>query len=625
MVDAELSQYISDWSHDTWALRALFGETGFPRLESARRQVQRDRRTIVLCVYENFFARAGGLFAVARLLPKTLQQQGEKVLVLSPFHAALATAPAKPSATPGTSPSPLRPCPEASETSVRFAQTRVPLTLWEHTLDGVRWVLFEAPDYFQARGGPKGNIPYDYTSPEHPQAPSRLDADSLFASVAVPHVLAALGSTDDLVIHAQDWQMAATALTVKQALLDGVLHSAAVVLSSHNPYDCGLPPGKLGLITSISGRVDNRYWPTLRQIAGEDDPPPVRRDTFYECMLPLLDAPLATVSKSFARELTTHPVHTAFFANHLQEVFRRQGIVGVDNGLFLDAGTRAYSPDAADEARRGSVAAILQQKEQKRRHLLENFAGYLPENVRGGLDAGLGRSLADLPPEVPVFMMFGRTDPAQKGFDVLARAVERIEPGRAKFIFALESPGKVERWVADLDRLAAERKGDVVFIPDRMTKGYLDTMAGATYCVMPSLYEPFGAATEPYLKGTPVVACATGGLLQQVRDYHLDPATATGLLYEADFSSLDPADVPAYWCQLLGASDPEIRRANPVYELLVASLNDALLDAMAIFSQRPECYGRMLANLHDQAVAFSWDNAADEYRLLYDTATGQVR
>ncbi|NLF68132.1 MAG: glycogen synthase [Candidatus Anammoximicrobium sp.] len=618
MVDPELSQSVSGWSHDPWALQALFGETDGARLASGRRAVQKDRRTIVLCAYENFFARAGGLFQVARLLPKTLQQHGERVLVLSPFHAALATAPARPSESPGAAPSPLQPCRETGETSVRFANTRVPLKLWEHTLDGVRWVLFEAPDYFRARGGPKGKIPYDYTGPDHPQAPSRLDVDSLFASAAVPSVLAALGLTEDLVIHAQDWQLAATALTVKQALLDNVLHSASVVLSSHNPYDRVLPPGKLGLIT---GRVHERFWPTLRQTPRRDGTLPVRRDTFYECMLPLLDAPVATVSKSFARELTVHPVQTAFFASHLQDVFRRQGVVGVDNGLFLDANAGPFSAAAVDEARRGNVAAILREKEDKRQVLLQHFAGYLQESARGELNAGPGRSLADLPPEVPVFMMFGRMDPGQKGFDVLARAVERIEPGRAKFIFALESPGGVERWVADLAQLASERQGDVTFIPDRMTDGYFDTMAGATYCVMPSLYEPFGAATEPYVQGTPVVACATGGLLQQVRNYRHDRASATGLLYDADLSSLAPADVAAHWRELLVAADPETRQANPVYRQLVEGLTDALLEAIAIFSQRPECYGRLLANLYGQALAFSWDHAADEYRLLYDCAT----
>ncbi len=116
-------------------------------------------------------------------------------------------------------------------------------------------------------------------------------------------------------------------------------------------------------------------------------------------------------------------------------------------------------------------------------------------------------------------MMFGRMDPAQKGFDILARAAERFLPGQAKFIFALEAAGGVVPFVEDLTRLTQTRVGDVVFIPDRMTRGYLDTMAGATYCVMPSIYEPFGAATEPMVQGTPVVGNPTGGLLQQINDF----------------------------------------------------------------------------------------------------------
>ncbi len=98
MVAPEISKYLSNWKHDPWAMRALFDETEFSSLETSRRQVRKDRRTIAVCFYENFFGRAGGLFAVARFSPKTLQQRGEKVLVLSLFHANLATAPSKPSA-----------------------------------------------------------------------------------------------------------------------------------------------------------------------------------------------------------------------------------------------------------------------------------------------------------------------------------------------------------------------------------------------------------------------------------------------------------------------------------------------------------------------------------------------
>jgi hypothetical protein len=70
-----------------------------------------------------------------------------------------------------------------------------------------------------------------------------------------------------------------------------------------------------------------------------------------------------------------------------------------------------------------------------------------------------------------------------------------------------------------LKALAEERAGDVKVFPFRMARGFLELMRGSTYLVMASLYEPFGAATEGYAKGTPVVARATGGLVQQVAPY----------------------------------------------------------------------------------------------------------
>jgi glycogen synthase len=302
-------------------------------------------------------------------------------------------------------------------------------------------------------------------------------------------------------------------------------------------------------------------------------------------------------------------------------VFQRQQIVGIDNGLFLKADVPAFSDAAVSRAKQGDPQEILEEKEEKRRVLLEHFLEYLPTNVCGGLDDGQGGAFRALSPSVPIFMMFGRMDPAQKGFDVLARAVERIAPGRAKFIFALEAVGGIEPFVDDLRQLATRRSGDVVFIPDRMKKGYLETMAGVSFCVMPSLYEPFGAATEPYLKGTPVVAHATGGLLQQVLDYNADPQRGTGILYRPRYAPADLQEWELAWHELLDCADPEERQANPLYESLVESLTEALQQAMSLFSQTVPEYGRMLANLHDQALRFAWDTAAAEYDALFDTAT----
>ena len=614
MADPEFTENLARWHRDPWALQALFSEAELARLDALRRTVRKDNRTVVFCVYENQFAKAGGLFAVASHLPRAIQQHHGSALVLSPLHTKLSTAPPKPE---GSSPDgPLSPC---GRTAVPFGDAVVDVTLWQQDLGGVRWVLFEAAGFFEAGGGPKGNIPYDFTSPDGSPATPRLDVDSLFAAAAVPHILKQLGVSDDVVIHIQDWQFVATALTAKLAMLEGILNSAAVLLTSHNPYDSSLAADQLSLITS---RVEDRQWPSLRTSGSDGLAAPSRRETFYECMIPLLDAPLSTVSKCFARDLTSHPIQTVHFADHLQEVFHRQGVVGVDNGLFFAVTTRAFSESAISQAKRGRTDEILKEKKDKRRLLIDHLREYLPDSACGSLDDGSGGSLDGLPESVPIFMMFGRMDPAQKGFDLLARAVEKIDRGAAKFIFALEAAGGVRLFIEDLRRLAEDRQGDVVFVSDRMETGYLETMAAASFCVMPSLHEPFGAATEPYLKGTPVVAHATGGLLQQVKDYRHEPDQATGFLYRADCSGPVAEQLGRYWDELLDCTDPEKRKANPLYSSLIDALAGALQEAINVYSQQPNCYGRMLANLHDQATRFSWDTAADEYSALYDLATG---
>ena len=616
MADPEFLEKLARWHRDPWALQALFSGEELTKLDALRRGVRKDNRTIVFCVYENQFAKAGGLFAVASHLPRAIQRHYGRVLVLSPLHTKLSTAPPKPEG-PSTN-SPLSPC---GRTAVPFGDTVVDVTLWQQELRGVRWVLFEAAGFFEAGGGPNGNIPYDFTNPDGSPATPRLDVDSLFAAAAVPHILKQLELSDDIVLHIQDWQFVATALTLRLAMLEGILNSVTVVLTSHNPYDSGLAAERLSLITT---RVADQHWPSLRTSGSEDPQTPLRRDTFYECMIPLLDAPLSTVSKCFAHDLTSHPIQTVHFADHLQEVFRRQGVVGVDNGLFIAVTTPAFSDSAIGQAKRGQTDEILKEKKDKRKLLIDHLDDYLPASACGSLDDGNGGGLDGLPESVPIFMMFGRMDPAQKGFDTLARAVEKIDRGAAKFIFALEAAGGVQRFIEDLRRLAEARRGDVVFISDRMERGYLETMAGASFCVMPSLHEPFGAATEPYLKGTPVVAHATGGLLQQVKDYRRDPDWATGFLYEANCSGPVAEQLGRYWDELLDCTDPEERKANPLYLSLVEALAGALREAISLYSDQPDRYGRMLANLHDKATQFSWDTAADEYNGLYDVATGQI-
>jgi glycogen synthase len=149
---------------------------------------------------------------------------------------------------------------------------------------------------------------------------------------------------------------------------------------------------------------------------------------------------------------------------------------------------------------------------------------------------------------------------------------------------------------------------------------YFQVMAGATYCVMPSLHEPFGAATEPYLMGTPVVAHATGGLLQQVTDYGRHPEQATGLLFRDNFAG-SPREQGRQWRQIQLETNPAARMHSALYVSLVNGLAAALQQARDLYRDRPEDYGRMLSRLYDQARKFTWEKAAAEYSAIYDVAS----
>jgi glycosyltransferase involved in cell wall biosynthesis len=330
-------------------------------------------------------------------------------------------------------------------------------------------------------------------------------------------------------------------------------------------------------------------------------------------MIPLTDAPLSTVSPGFAAELTSDPLQTDHFAAHLQKVFRSQGVVGVDNPLF-GAARCPFSEAALDAFATGSVRPLLAEKSAKRRDMLRVLEEYQDSRILGRLTGDDGRPFTTLASDVPVFLMFGRMDPAQKGFDLLARAIEGFRPGQAKFILTPNIVGDAGPWLEDLRNLAEKREGDVAVYPFRVEKGYMEAIGGASFAIMPSLYEPFGAATEAYLAGTPVVARATGGLTGQVVDYRSDPKNATGILFR------EKLPLGSSWPALMNAATPRERVTIPLYAMMAEALYDALREAEGLWRKNSRAYAGMLANLYPKAAGFSPGKAAAGYRALYDTA-----
>ena len=572
----------NNWNRNASALGNFFYPDEIKKLETARRAVRPGQGTIAYCTYENPFARSGGIYAVAENYSRVLRKQHPDVVLLSPFHTRLENAPKTTDLN------------KVTHCSVPFNSEIVETTLVEYVGNDNRWILFQADGFFEAEGGKNGSDPYAH------QDKTALLRDGLFASAAIPCVLAALKRKSNVVVHVQDWQLATTALTVKLALLADRLTSAVVVLTSHNPYDHPLPEKALLSIT-------DRHYKGVEPI-----------HTVYQCMMPLTDAPVATVSRTFAEELTSDPLQTGHFADHLQDIFLNHGVIGIDNGLFGKR-TPPFSEHATSESLAGNPRPILAEKRAKRKTMLRVLEDYQHPEIMGHLDGGEGRPLSDLPDDIPVFLMFGRLDPGQKGFDVFTNAIKNMLPGTARFVLTPIIVSETTKFREDLVELAETRNGDVVVYPFRMEKGYMETMAGATYAIMPSFYEPFGGATEPYLQGTPVLARATGGLVQQIVDITINQEHGTGILYK---EKLDPSSHPGNdWNTLLAIQETADRLRVPLYGSMVTALNGALTMAGEIYCKEPKAYGRMLANGYKQALEFSWERAVEEYLAVYNLAS----
>ena len=115
--------------------------------------------------------------------------------------------------------------------------------------------------------------------------------------------------------------------------------------------------------------------------------------------------------------------------------------------------------------------------------------------------------------------------------------------------------------------------------------------------------------------GTPVVARSTGGLVDQVNDYRVKPATATGLLFR------EKLPLGSSWPSIINAPTPEARVGIPLYAMMAEALFEALQQAASIWRDDGGAYAQMLVNLFAKATEFSGSASAEGYQRLYDTAS----
>ncbi len=527
--------------------------------------------TIVFVSFENEYAPVGGLAAVMKLLPPEVSRWCETILITPCFQNM-----------------------ERTELAIREGQIAdtgmtgrvfhngifhdIRLLKARPAKDRPAYAIYlvKADRFFLA-----GENPYIDT-----WRPDALFSDAHFLCKSVPVVLGLLSSIikPPYKVCLQDWE---TALVVESMKL-GPLTECYLTL--HNVYD-----------TDLRG-----------------DP---RGQTVLQHCIPLMQG-ISAVSEQYAIELTTDVLQRDCLAEKLQPLFTSKSIVGINNGNFVPLSFPGNARCVED------IMAIKRDARQEFTRLLRTRDDIAP---RWGNKVDLA---AD---DKPIFLVFGRDDPKQKGFEVAAAAayrfLHRAGKGAGYFIFApIPGPHGLDG-IAYLEGLCAEFPDNAMVFPSRLSAGYQELQRAASYIVMPSYYEPFGAANEGYASGVPVIARATGGLIQQVcpansgdlpdhiaaivHHYHGNALSKpTGFLYREHPST----ETEMNWKYLLSTKFGErrpiqepVNKLNPVFWSMVDELARVLDDASRLYTDNKEGYCILILNGIALFSEFSWEKSARQY------------
>ena len=580
-------------------------------------------KQLLLVAYETRYARCGGITAVMNHLPGHLRTAaGVATAVMTPLHHRI-------SETRGLR---LRP---VGAVTVPFFGDPVAVTIGRHD-DRWPWYFLDASGYRlpESRRCSPGDErffsgakhPYDVGTHAAEQA-AILRRDALFFGAAVARALRELGADTDWTLLMQDWQAASAALALAGPNRS---NGRRLYLTLHNSYDSGpVTPEDLRAVG----------------IHPDDVPAPANRVTMLGRAIPLLDPPLFTVSEQFARDLTEDVLQAHIMADHLQEDLRPPNVIGVNNGPFASLAV-PEDPELA-HARQGRYEPLRKWKSRQKAAGVAALERFVPDEHR----PAWGRiarftAMARARTDMPWFVLAGRDDPRQKGYDVAAEAIRLFlrRPGndaKAQFLF-FPIPGDEGReGLLFLRTLADEYPANILVLPFIFQEGYVAALQASAYGVMPSFYEPFGMANEFYLNGAVAIGRATGGLLQQIvplpslpsftpdvarrsSRWHRPAAAATGLLYR------EPGDIPDVvrgWQAFNAAgylSRPDRdrlaeRRAHRLFLEMAGALERTLADAIEIYhrpadaSGRPPYFALLVEGIAHIQQNFSWERAAAQY------------
>ncbi|HET6439075.1 MAG TPA: glycogen synthase GlgA [Anaeromyxobacter sp.] len=466
------------------------------------------------------FAKSGGLADVAGALPKALKRRGIDVRVVMPLYAGI------------------------DWNALERLEGVVPVPMWWGTARGGlrmgRLPGSDVPVYFLEYHR-YFDRPFLYGPPEEGYG-DNLERFT-FLSRGALELCRVLNFTPD-VIHAHDWQAALAPVYVNTVEWGGPLHGAGTVYTIHNLAYQGVTDGQALFITGLG---PEHYH------AGEFE---------HFGALNLMKAAIrhanliTTVSPGYAREIQTSEYGCGLDG----ELRARSGdLFGVLNGIDTEEwnpATDRHLPHRFSAADAGGKEAV--------KLAVQHQLGL-------AVDAG-----------VPLFAAIGRLVD-QKGFDVLAHAMERLLSWRMQFVLLATGDREAEHHFAWLSSRHRERFRAVLHFDNGLAHRLY---AASDFVVVPSRFEPCGLTQLYGLRyGALPIVRATGGLRDTVQSYREWSGEGTGFVFD---------------------------------HLTPEALANTIGWALSTFYDRPEHLERMRRRAMEQD--FSWGPPAEAYERLYREA-----
>lgn len=580
MFDHYFTLKLNSWIPLRRSLYNFFSAHEVEKLSRILSNFDLTRRTIALLSFENHYATLGGLGTVMRHLPLALKNAGEKPVLLSPLYQKI----------PAVSQA-------LKAKKIQRVSDDLPVVIGQHVAQLSCWkdITLEYPAFYIGVAGyfSAAHHPYDYSDP------TQIAADALAFGCAVPSALSMLGYKEHVVVHAHDWETALAPLYIKHAILADKIGPMLCLLTLHNSFDAQLPsPDHLGV------------------------PVPAFANTVLKVAIPIIDGPLTTVSTPFAAELLNDPLQKSFFVPHCTGLFSQNPPIGIENGLF-GIGASPFGVPAIAKAKKGDLSDLLAKKDL----------------LRTRLQAALGSLLGDSATKLflrssskkssPLMFMSGRFDLMQKGFDIVFHALSQMPRGSVRLFFCPTISDASEKKRLEFFYALARQQPGIIIWPKRLPHDIYHTLLqGADFLLMPSLYEPFGAATEGYAAGTPVIARATGGLWAQVCSRVDVPvpsyikrlpglvasskSAGCGLLFRENY---DGPDIEDQW-RIILSKPPKQRTTSKLYASMVDACAQTLNEAIELHLS-PKEYGTTILNGILRLAEFDWQVSVDKYRRVF--------